>query len=956
MKTRKIIFTTLLAFGVMGIVTSCSCRARINPIEVVSLTKIEVTTLPNKTTYYVDESLDTSGMVVTAYYSDNTTRIAPLEDCYITPTAFTSLGEKEINVRYSSQNTTFTVEVIARPIIIPTLTSITISGDYKKEYNVGDPFDLTGMVVTAFYSDGSKENININEVTVSGYDSSQAGNQLITITYQDVSASFYVIVKEVVVISLDRIEITHLPNKTYYSYNETFVVDGLSVRAIYTNDTYKDLTSNEYIVSNPDMSVAGEQAVIITYQEGEIIKTATFNIYIAEQIPYLDHIELSGNYQRTFYLNQAFNVNGLIVTAYYSNGTSRVVTDYTYNQINTSTLGEKEVVVTYCENEISKTATYVVAVIEDELLSLSIAEPTKKEYVEGQELDLTGFSAAAIYASGLRINVTNEVVISGYNSSILGEQTITVSYSDKITVTATFKVNVVERKITNIIVANNPDKTKYQIGEELDLTGLLVQAVYNDGSKEDIDLADLTITGFDSSTSGEKTLTIVYLNYQTTLKIKILEAITPIQDNVVYEIDFAKSLANNKMSIVADASISDSGYVNISKADKDKDIKLVYKDALFTNSNLITIKPKGYISMMKVEDDEYALSNISMVQIKSNQQLNYNLAYGFVDDELKDDNFLPFKEADVFDYALGGAPIVLGDQPSYVAIYNPSSSSSIDIDNIIITYLGGEHNLNPYHGYHYNAVMNNSNIDLSGNNNTPNDDRGSVWLTPTLQNNVNEVHYQNRIDLMTFYNGLDNEFENGRIYEFDIGVDFIMPNILKDHIKIDDAYISYPTNSYLANDASREPTISEAKTITTKSSFGEDNSIAKIEIRAKNAVLDHRGGPFLYIDFAFDVAGLDQNERSALFNQEFYVIKSFTKASESRPQIEGSHQECLLLTPNTSSNNLIWEYKGYVAKEDTPNIIYNGNTITPNSGVMEEGKIYNISYIEGENTYTFIEK
>ena len=55
--------------------------------------------------------------------------------------------------------------------VIP--VSLTISGDYKTEYYIGDELDLTGAVFTVSYSDGTTEIIDASELNITGFDSSQ---------------------------------------------------------------------------------------------------------------------------------------------------------------------------------------------------------------------------------------------------------------------------------------------------------------------------------------------------------------------------------------------------------------------------------------------------------------------------------------------------------------------------------------------------------------------------------------------------------------------------------------------------------------------------------------------------------------------------------------------------------------------------------------------------------------
>ena len=67
-------------------------------------------------------------------------------------------------------------------------SSLTISGNYKTSYFVGDSFDSTGMIFTVGYSDGTKQIVDVSEITFSGDDFSKVGIITVTATYKSVSA------------------------------------------------------------------------------------------------------------------------------------------------------------------------------------------------------------------------------------------------------------------------------------------------------------------------------------------------------------------------------------------------------------------------------------------------------------------------------------------------------------------------------------------------------------------------------------------------------------------------------------------------------------------------------------------------------------------------------------------------------------------------------------------------
>ena len=105
---------------------------------------------------------------------------------------------------------------------------------------------------------------------------------------------------------LDTIEITNAPNKTTYKLGESFDAAGLKVKAIYTDKTSKEVTN--YKVSGFDSSSSGTKELTITYKEGNVSRSATFNVTISTEsslpsISYITHIQNLG-------WNQGWKIDG----------------------------------------------------------------------------------------------------------------------------------------------------------------------------------------------------------------------------------------------------------------------------------------------------------------------------------------------------------------------------------------------------------------------------------------------------------------------------------------------------------------------------------------------------------------------------------------------------------------------------------------------------------------------
>lgn len=62
--------------------------------------------------------------------------------------------------------------------------------------------------------------------------------------------------------------------------------------------------------------------------------------------------------------------------------------------------------------------------------------------------------------------------------------------------------------VKSVRIVAEPDKLEYDIGEALDLTGMIVTAVYNNGDV--VKITDYTVSRFDNKTEGEKKLAVSY--------------------------------------------------------------------------------------------------------------------------------------------------------------------------------------------------------------------------------------------------------------------------------------------------------------------------------------------------------------------------------------------------------------------------------------------------------------
>ncbi len=371
----------------------------------VTLTGIKVKTKPAKTTYKTGEELDLSGMVLTATYSDRSTKdITDMTQFTVSGYDKNKEGSQTITVTYEGKTAEFQVTV-KEEVIAVTLTGIKVKTQpAKTTYKTGEELDLSGMVLTATYSDGSTKDItDTTQFTVSGYDKNKEGSQTITVTYEGKTAEFQVTVtEEGLPVTLTGIEVKTLPAKTAYKTGEELDLSGMVVMATYSDGSTKDITdTTQFTVSGYDKNKEGSQTITVTY-EG---KTAEFQVTVTEEgLPVtLMGIKVKTQPAKTTYkTGEKLDLSGMVVTATYSDGSTKDITDttqFTVSGYDKNKEGSQTITVTYK----GKTAKFQVKVTK--------VNRTKKVS------SIRTASASYKIAAGKKLNLSKELIIAPKNAT-----------------------------------------------------------------------------------------------------------------------------------------------------------------------------------------------------------------------------------------------------------------------------------------------------------------------------------------------------------------------------------------------------------------------------------------------------------------------------------------------------------------------------------------------------------
>ncbi len=471
----------------------------ISSVDALEVTGITVTTQPTKTAYIAGQNFDKSGMIVTATYNNGST--ATITDYAIDETQLQN-GQSNVYVTYGNYFTTVPISVVAKEI-----SSIEVTEQPDKTFYVeGEVFNPAGMVITATYTDGSKEDLASTEYSYSE-SALQAGTSSMTISAGDKTASVPITVVEK---EITAISVTKSPDKISYITGQSVDPTGMIVTATFNDGSTAVISDYSY---SPNV-VNDDTTEITVSKDG---KTAATPIIVTEKG--VVSLEITSDPDKTEYTaGEAFDTTGMTVVAHYNDCSTSVINNYT---VNTTPLaaGQTKVYITY-DNLF---ATVDITVNEQEapvtLTGIKVTEqPDKVSYIAGQTFDKSGMVVKAVYSDGSEQEITDYVVTNAPLSE--GTTTVYVTYENYF---ATVSISVAAKEIVSIEVTNAPTQITYVEGQLFNPAGMVITATYTDGSKEDLALTEYSYSPFVALTTDDTIITISAGDKTATTPISVVK-------------------------------------------------------------------------------------------------------------------------------------------------------------------------------------------------------------------------------------------------------------------------------------------------------------------------------------------------------------------------------------------------------------------------------------------------
>ncbi len=149
--------------------------------------------------------------------------------------------------------------------------------------------------------------------------------------------------------------------------------------------------------------------------------------------------------------------------------------------------------------------------------------PSKLSYVTCTDtLSVLGGKIKLEYANGESdIIEMNSSMISGFDNTVLGSQTLTVSFNNK---TTTFDIDILDKNISSFYLYTTPTKLIYEKGDEtIDVSGGKICVYYSNAPYEIIKLNLSMISGFDGNKLGKQSITVSFRGLTKTFDVTVKE-------------------------------------------------------------------------------------------------------------------------------------------------------------------------------------------------------------------------------------------------------------------------------------------------------------------------------------------------------------------------------------------------------------------------------------------------
>ncbi len=512
-----------LSIKYRGVETTVKINVKAKTPPAPTLVGIAVVPGSVSNTVYVGDKHDLSSLQVEATYSDGSKKAVNVSDLTITEIDTTTSGAKSLVIEYEEKTATVPVTVVG-------VSEIQIyAGTLANKVYVGDTLNTSGVSALVTYTNGTTETVTYDKLTFSQLDTSSMGDKTLDITYRGFTTQH-----AVKVVGLVDIEVNNVP--TSVRVFGTLDTTGITVNAVYSDQTKLPVNSDLITTGSIDTSVAGAKTLKVSYSGIE--KEFTVNVVGVQSMAVV-----GGTLKNEVILGGTLVTENTTVNVTFTDTTVDTVSfdKLTFGQISTATVGATVLEITYLD----KTIDFPVTVcgykgIRVEGVPLSVKA--------GEELDLSQMKVYLEYTDteGTSVLLTEGITTNAgsLNFDNTEDKTLTVTYNGAHgTFTKDVPIAMTEPDFVGLRVESYNSKVAYK---ETYAPNLKVFAVYGNGAEKSIDASLLTVSNIDTSVAGDKTLTVSYTENGVTqsksLAVKVLAITSLVVTNMPTQINAGEAI------------------------------------------------------------------------------------------------------------------------------------------------------------------------------------------------------------------------------------------------------------------------------------------------------------------------------------------------------------------------------------------------------------------------------
>ena len=439
-------------------------------------------TSPAKTSYTAGESFDSTGLTITATYSDSTSSNVTSSVVW-SPDPLTA-GTTSVTGTYGGKTIT--------------ISGLTVEAATEPESYSIVPADLATSYPTSATSYTASSGINITALNTANFSSK--------IQFKKSGGYLY--------------------NNDSLNLNTLTLTSVSGTLTVYAG-TSKNPSSTTISGSNGVYNLSGYNYFKIINSSGSVATCTGITVTIAsqQQEKTLSSISVSTAPTKTSYtVGDYFDPTGLVITRTYSDSTSDTYTysghtsEFAFSPSTSTALttSNTSVTITYGGKSCSQAITVNAA---KTLSSISVSTaPTKITYTAGETFDPTGLVIRRNYSDSTYDTYTysghtSEFTFSPSTSTALttSNASVTITYGGKST-TQAITVNAASKTLSSISVSGQ--KTSFTIDESFSFGGT-VTAHFSDSSTSDV-TNSATFSGYNMAVAGNYTVTVSYTYGSTT--------------------------------------------------------------------------------------------------------------------------------------------------------------------------------------------------------------------------------------------------------------------------------------------------------------------------------------------------------------------------------------------------------------------------------------------------------